>query len=125
MYKTVQRSRRRAYGHNVREGSRRLRTLARERVRLMQLAVCAVLFAVVFIGKGVFPQRLTQLRLGEGDLEPQAVARLGEVLAPAAGALRRIGGQQQHPGVPGPGHGLHGLFSHRQAAAPQAEAPQG
>ena len=87
MYKTVQRSSRRAYGHNVREGSRRQRTLARERVRLMQLAVCAVLFAVVFIGKGVFPQRLTQL---QGDLQAllssdtdfrAALADLGENLA--------------------------------------------
>ena len=87
MYKTVQRSSRRAYGHNVREGSRRQRTAARERVRLMQLAVCAVLFSVVFIGKGVFPQRLTQL---QGDLQAllssdtdfrAALADLGENLA--------------------------------------------
>ena len=58
MYRSVQRSGRRTYGHTVREGNRRQRTAARERVRLTQLAVCAVLFAVVFIGKGVFPQRL-------------------------------------------------------------------
>ena len=97
MYKTVQRSSRRAYGHNVREGSRRQRTAARERVRLMQLAVCAVLFAVVFIGKGVFPQRLTQLK---GDLQALlssdtdfrvALADLGENLAGKGPVLGELG----------------------------------
>ena len=66
-----------------------------------------------------------QFRLGEGELEPQAVTGLGEVLAPAAGALRRVGGQQQHPGVPGAGHGLYRLLAHGQPAAPQAETQQG
>ena len=97
MYKTVQRSSRRAYGHNVREGSRRQRTLARERVRLTQLAVCAALFAVVFIGKGVFPQRLTQL---QGDLQAllssdtdfrAALADLGENLAGKGPVLGELG----------------------------------
>ena len=76
-------------------------------------------------GHGGAAQGPAQLRLGEGNLEPHAVAVGGEVLAPAAGAVGGVGGQQQHPGVPGPGHGLHRLFSHRQAAAPQAEAQQG
>lgn len=39
------------------------RTLgARERRRLLQLLVCVVLFLVVFIGKGVFPDRLSAMR---------------------------------------------------------------
>ncbi len=68
---------------------------------------------------------LPQLRLGEGELEPQAISRLGEMLAPAAGVVRRVGGQQQHPGVPGAGHGLYRLLAHCQTAAPQAEPQQG
>ena len=97
MYKTVQRSSRRAYGHNVREGSRRQRTLARERVRLTQLAVCAALFAVVFIGKGVFPQRLTQLQedlqaLLSSDTDFRAaLADLGENLAGKGPVLGELG----------------------------------
>ena len=35
---------------------------ARERRRLLQLLVCVVLFLVVFIGKGVFPDRLSAMR---------------------------------------------------------------
>ena len=42
-------------------GERRQAAAVRERTRLLQLAVCAALFAAVFIGKGVFPQRLAQL----------------------------------------------------------------
>ena len=97
MYKTVQRSSRRTYGHNVREGSRRHRTLARERVRLTQLAVCAALFAVVFIGKGVFPQRLTQLQedlqaLLSSDTDFRAaLADLGENLAGKGPVLGELG----------------------------------
>lgn len=34
----------------------------RERRRLIQLAVCVVLFLVVFIGKGIFPDQLTAMR---------------------------------------------------------------
>ena len=97
MYRSVQRSSRRTYGHTVREGNRRQRTAARERVRLMQLAVCAALFAVVFIGKGVFPQRLTQL---QGDLQAllssdtdfrAALADLGENLAGKGPVLGELG----------------------------------
>lgn len=51
-------------------------------------------------GHGRPAQGPAQFRLGEGELEPQAVTGLGEVLAPAAGALRRVGGQQQRPGRP-------------------------
>ena len=34
----------------------------REARRLGQLCICVVLFLVVFIGKGVFPERLEQVR---------------------------------------------------------------
>ena len=71
------------------------------------------------------PRARPSSSLVEGELEPQALAGLGEVLAPAAGVVRRVGGQQQHPGVPGAGHGLYRLLAHGQPAAPQAEAQQG
>ena len=34
----------------------------REQIRLVQLMVCLLLFLTVFVGKGVFPGRLVQLR---------------------------------------------------------------
>ncbi|HJB56189.1 MAG TPA: M23 family metallopeptidase [Candidatus Flavonifractor intestinipullorum] len=46
----------------VRRGRGKVALGARERRRLAQLAVCVALFAVVLVGKGVFPQRLEQVR---------------------------------------------------------------
>lgn len=40
----------------------------REKRRLGQLAVCAALFAVVLVGKGVFPQRLAEVRETMGTI---------------------------------------------------------
>lgn len=97
MYRTVQRSSRRTYCYTVREGNRQQRTASRERVRLTQLAVCAALFAVVFIGKGVFPQRLTQLKwdlqaLLSSDTDFRAaLADLGENLAGKGPVLGELG----------------------------------
>lgn len=56
----------------------------RERRRLLQLAVCVILFGVVLVGKGVFPQRMEEagtriLELIHADTDFQAVfSRLGE-----------------------------------------------
>ena len=44
----------------ARTGSARLGR--REKQRLLQLGVCIALFLVVFIGKGVFPERISLLR---------------------------------------------------------------
>lgn len=41
------------------------RRKSQEQVRLLQLMVCLTLFLVIFLGKGIFPQKLEQLR---GDI---------------------------------------------------------
>ena len=78
-------------------GERRQAAAVRERTRLLQLAVCAALFAAVFIGKGVFPQRLAQL---QGELQAvlssdtdfrAALAGLGESLAGKGPVLEELG----------------------------------
>lgn len=94
---SAQWSSRRRYTHPVRGAERRERMAARERVRLLQLAVCAVLFTVVFVGKGVFPQRLAQL---QGELQSvlssdtdfrAALADLGESLSGQESVLGGLG----------------------------------
>ena len=95
---SAQWSSRRRGSHPVRAAERRRQGLAaRERTRLLQLAVCAALFAAVFIGKGVFPQRVEQLR---GDLQAalssdtdfrSAFVRLGESLAGEGTVLGELG----------------------------------
>lgn len=42
------------YGKRVREGA--------EQIRLIQLLICLILFLIVFIGKGIFPTKLIQVR---------------------------------------------------------------
>lgn len=69
----------------------------REQVRLLQLAVCLVLFLVVFLWKGVFPQKLGQVRddllaLITTDLDFRgALAELGESLAGEDSVLSDLG----------------------------------
>ena len=84
-------------GGRRRAGERRQGTAARERTRLLQLAVCAALFAAVFIGKGVFPQRLAQI---QGELRAAlsadtdfrtALADLGASLAGEDSVLGELG----------------------------------
>lgn len=59
----------------------------REKRRVVQLAVCLALFLTVFIGKGIFPQRIAALRdqvlvLLRGDTDFQAVfADLGRSIS--------------------------------------------
>ena len=78
-------------------GERRQRLAVRERVRLFQLAVCAALFAAVFVGKGVFPQRLAQFREGlqavlttDTDFRA-AFSSLGESLQGKGPVLEELG----------------------------------
>lgn len=61
---TRETARRRASAHSAgRSRSRKSVALApRERRRLVQLCVCAALFLVVFLGRGVFPDRLEAVR---------------------------------------------------------------
>ena len=66
----------------------------RERVRLGQLLVCLALFLAVFLGRGIFPDRLAELggrvrRAISADTDFAAVfSQLGETLADRGFALR-------------------------------------
>lgn len=68
-----------------------------ERVRLVQLLACLALFLTVFIGKGVFPQRLDQLGedilalIGSNTDFRAAFSDLGESLAEQDSVLGDIG----------------------------------
>ena len=82
---------------HARGGQRQQAAARRERVRLLQLTVCAALFAAVFVGKGIFPQRLTQL---QGELQSvfstdtnfrAAFANLGESLMDQGPVLEDLG----------------------------------
>lgn len=69
----------------------------REQIRFLQLAVCLVLFLVVFIGKGVFPQRLIQVRdqvtqlIGMDTDFRAAFSQLGETLSQQDSLLGDLG----------------------------------
>lgn len=69
----------------------------KERIRFIQLAVCLVLFCAVFIGKGVFPQRLVQVRdqmsrlIGMDTDFRMAFSQLGESLARQDSMLGGLG----------------------------------
>ena len=71
-------------------------------------------------GGGAPAGGLPQFPLGEGDPQPQALARFREMPDPAGGVVRRVGGQQDHPGVPGPCHSLHRLLAYLQIPSPEA-----
>lgn len=70
---------------------------SQEQVRLIQLAVCLVLFFTIFLWKGAFPQRLEQIRayileLITTDLDFEAaLSSLGESLADGDGVLSDLG----------------------------------
>lgn len=69
----------------------------REQIRFLQLAVCLVIFLVVFIGKGVFPNRLLQVReqmtqlIGMDTDFRAAFSQLGESLARQDSLLGDLG----------------------------------
>lgn len=79
------------------KGRQRQGNRDQEHVRLIQLAVCLVLFLTVFIGKGVFPARIVQLRdqvleMMATDFDFQgALANLGESLAGSDTVLGDLG----------------------------------
>lgn len=72
-------------------------TSSQERVRLLQLMVCLALFLACFLWKGVFPQKLGQVRsdlltLIAADMDFQAVlADFGETLAEGDTVLSDLG----------------------------------
>ena len=69
----------------------------RERRRITQLVVCLALFLAVFIGKGIFPERIADLReqvlgLLRGDTDFQAVfADLGQSISKGEPMLDTLG----------------------------------
>lgn len=73
------------------------RQLQRERRRLFQLGICLVLFLTVFIGKGVFPQKIQQvsdqlLEIIGRDTDFRATfSKLGESLAEEKSFLGELG----------------------------------
>lgn len=85
----------RSYSTAVRSRNRSARS--QERVRLLQLAVCLVLFFTVFLWKGAFPQRMSQVRediltLISTDFDFEAaLAGLGESLASGDTMLSDLG----------------------------------
>ena len=87
-------------GFSVRTGRRRTgkdRPYRQERVRLLQLLVCLAVFLLVFIGRGVFPERLLLLRddllsliSSDADLQT-AFSGLGESMAQEESLLDQLG----------------------------------
>lgn len=69
----------------------------KEQIRFLQLTICVIIFLVVFIGKGVFPQRLVQVRdqmtrLISMDTDfRMAFSQLGESLAQQDSVLGGLG----------------------------------
>ena len=126
-----------AYRSRPRSGGRQSGLGRRERVRLLQLGVCAAIFAAVFLGKGVFPQRLAQLRTGlqavlttDTDFRA-AFAGLGESLADQGPVLGELGdfciqvfGPSQEAAGPDPAEQLQAAqdFLNRRAGAAEQAA---
>ena len=95
--------------------SQRRRTSSQERMRLLQLVVCLVLFLAIFLWKGVYPQKLGQVRddlmaLITTDLDFRvALTDLGKSLTQGDSVLADLGafcvevfgpGQRDEPAKP-------------------------
>lgn len=97
MYSQEAMSRRRSVYSYRAASARNRRQPNQERVRLLQLMVCLVLFLAIFLWKGVFPQKLGQVRddllaLITTDLDfREALAGLGESLAEGDTVLSDFG----------------------------------
>ncbi len=82
-----------------RAGQNRRKTVLgpREKRRIIQLVVCLALFLAVFIGKGIFPERIAALRgqvlvLLRGDTDFQAVfSDLGQSISKGEPVLETLG----------------------------------
>lgn len=79
-------------------GSRKKPARGQENIRLTQLAVCLTLFLVIFLGKGIFPQKLGQTRekllsLISTDLDfREALSELGASLPDGGQVLSSLSG---------------------------------
>ena len=94
---STQRVRRREGGYARTERESDGRRQRRERVRLAQLLVCLAVFLAVFLGRGVFPERLIQVRdsllsLITADADFRAAfSDLGESMTEERSLLDRLG----------------------------------
>lgn len=83
--------------HTASHRNQRHRSRSQEQIRLIQLGICVVLFLVIFLGKGVFPQKMGQLRqdiltLISTDFDFRgALASLGESVAGGETVLADFG----------------------------------
>lgn len=88
-------SRRSTRFYNV--SGRRKPARGQERIRLIQLAVCLTLFLAIFLGKGIFPQRLERVQedvqsMISADFDFRgALSRLGASLSGGDTALAELG----------------------------------
>lgn len=97
MYHTNTRVRAHTRGAPERNRTQSEKKMKKTRARLSQLTVCLVLFLAVFIGKGVFPQRLSQMRgqlltlMGQNTDFSSAFDRIGQALAGEESVLGELG----------------------------------
>lgn len=87
----------RAYGAAAGRGRQQRGSRSTEGVRLIQLVVCLVLFLTIFLGKGIFPQKLGQVQeelfmLISTDFDFRgALSELGKSLAGGEAVLSDLG----------------------------------
>lgn len=85
------------YGGGASGRSSPRRPRSQEQVRLLQMAVCLALFLTIFVLKGIFPQRLSQvqeniLTLVSANIDfKEALSRLGESLTDGESVLSDFG----------------------------------
>ena len=75
-------------------------------------------------GAGAPAEGEAQLRLGEGDLQPQDISSLAEVGGPAAGIGGGVAGQKDQAGLPGAAGRAHRLLADLQTAGLAGQAEQ-
>ena len=89
--------RRRSVGNSRGTSGKRRPANGQEQVRLVQLAICLILFMAIFLGKGVFPQKLGQVQERVAELIStdfnfqEALSKLGESLPEGEGVLSGVG----------------------------------
>ncbi len=88
---------RRSVRYSVGRSRQRRGPYSQEQVRLTQLIICLALFFAIFLGKGMFPQKMNQVRenilaLIATDLDfQQTLANLGEALSKGDSVLSDFG----------------------------------
>jgi murein DD-endopeptidase MepM/ murein hydrolase activator NlpD len=89
--------RRRSVGNSRGTSGKRRPANGQEQVRLLQLTICLILFLAMFLGKGVFPQKLGQVQERVAELIStdfnfqEALSKLGASLPEGEGVLSGVG----------------------------------